>query len=115
MSLFGVNPLWSQVAIIGASLPVAANVFILARQYDTYVDRTSGAILVSTIVSVATVSVLLILLTRGEPRRSRIEFPRFAPFLRLAPLTPTPHSSPGEADSEAALTFTRPRLESFAG
>lgn len=63
MSLFGVNALWSQVAIIGASLPVAANVFILARQYDTYVDRTSGAILVSTIVSVVTVSVLLILLT----------------------------------------------------
>ncbi|MBA2374689.1 MAG: AEC family transporter [Rubrobacter sp.] len=62
MSLFGVNPLWTKVAILGASLPVAANVFILARQYDEYVDRTSGAILVSTIVSVITVSALLILL-----------------------------------------------------
>ncbi|MBA2693933.1 MAG: AEC family transporter [Rubrobacter sp.] len=63
MTLFGVNPLWTNVAILAASLPVAANVFILARQYDTYIDRTSGAILVSTIVSVATVSALLILLT----------------------------------------------------
>lgn len=63
MSLFDVNPLWTKVAILGASLPVAANVFILARQYDTYVDRTSGAILVSTIASVATVSGFLIVLT----------------------------------------------------
>ncbi len=63
MSFFDVNPLWTKVAILGASLPVAANVFILARQYETYVDRTSGAILASTIVSVATVSGFLILLT----------------------------------------------------
>lgn len=62
MSLFDVNPLWTKVAILGASLPVAANVFILARQYDVYVDRTSGAILLSTIVSGLTVSGLLILL-----------------------------------------------------
>jgi malonate transporter and related proteins len=63
MTFFGVNELWTKVAILAASLPVAANVFILARQYDAYVDRTSGAILVSTTVSVATVSAFLILLS----------------------------------------------------
>ncbi len=57
--LLGVEPLWATVAILGASLPVAANVFIVAKQYDTYVERTSSAILVSTIVSVVTVSALL--------------------------------------------------------
>jgi hypothetical protein len=61
--LFDVDPLWAKVAILGASLPVAANVFIVAKQYDTYVDRTSSAILVSTIVSVVTVSALLTVLS----------------------------------------------------
>jgi len=60
---FDVDPLWAKVAILGASLPVAANVFIVARQYDTYVERTSSAILVSTIVSVVTVSALLTVLS----------------------------------------------------
>jgi len=61
--LFDVDPLWATVAILGASLPVAANVFIVAKQYDTYVERTSSAILVSTIVSVITVSALLTVLS----------------------------------------------------
>ena len=61
--LFDVDPLWATVAILGASLPVAANVFILAKQYDTYVERTSSAILVSTVASVITVSTLLTILS----------------------------------------------------
>jgi len=60
--IFDVDPLWASVAILGAALPVAANVFIVARQYDTYVDRTSSAILVSTAISVVTVSALLTVL-----------------------------------------------------
>ncbi|HSL00047.1 MAG TPA: AEC family transporter [Rubrobacteraceae bacterium] len=60
--LFDVDPLWATVAILGASLPVAANVFIVAKQYDTYVERTSSAILLSTTVSVVTVSALLTIL-----------------------------------------------------
>ena len=60
--LFDVDPLWASVAILGAALPVAANVFIVARQYDTYVDRTSSAILISTAISVFTVSALLTVL-----------------------------------------------------
>jgi malonate transporter len=61
--LFDIDPLWATVAILGASLPVAANVFIVARQYDTYVERVSSAILVSTIVSTFTVSALLTVLS----------------------------------------------------
>jgi predicted permease len=60
--LFDVDPLWATVAILGAALPVAANVFIVARQYDTYVERVSSAILVSTAISVVTVSALLTVL-----------------------------------------------------
>ena len=60
--LFTVDPLWASVAILGASLPIAANVFILARQYDTHLERASSAILLSTAISVITVSTLLTVL-----------------------------------------------------
>jgi malonate transporter len=63
--IFDLDPLWATVATLGASLPVAANVFIIAKQYDTYVDRTSSAVLVSTIISVVTVSALLTVLPFG--------------------------------------------------
>ena len=61
--IFDVEPLWTSAALLGASLPIAANVFIVARQYDVYVTRASGAVLVSTAVSMATVSTLLLVLT----------------------------------------------------
>lgn len=60
--LFDVDPLWATAALLGAALPIAANVFIVARQYDVYVIRTSSAILVSTAVSMISVSALLIVL-----------------------------------------------------
>jgi malonate transporter len=60
--LFSVDPLWATAALLGAALPIAANVFIVARQYDVYVVRTSSAILVSTAVSLISVSALLFVL-----------------------------------------------------
>jgi len=60
--LFGVDPFWATAALAGAALPIAANVFIVARQYDVYVVRTSSAILVSTAVSMISVSALLLIL-----------------------------------------------------
>jgi len=53
------RPLWAGVAVIEAALPTAANVFVLAERYDRYVDRASGVVFVSTLVSVITVSALL--------------------------------------------------------
>ena len=60
--LFDVQPLWATAALLGAALPIAANVFIVARQYDVYVVRASSAILVSTAVSMISVSALLLVL-----------------------------------------------------
>jgi malonate transporter len=60
--LFDVQPLWATASLLGAALPIAANVFIVARQYDVYVVRTSSAILVSTLVSMFSVSALLLVL-----------------------------------------------------
>ena len=60
--IFSVDPLWTTAALLGAALPIAANVFIVARQYNVYVARTSSAILVSTAVSMISVSALLLVL-----------------------------------------------------
>jgi malonate transporter len=63
--VFNVEPVWAEAAIILAALPAGALVFVLAQQYETYVDRASAAIVVSTVLSVATVSGLLIWLEIG--------------------------------------------------
>lgn len=59
------DPLWGKAAILLAALPTAANAFVLARQYNLFVARSSGAILLTTIVSVVTLSGLVVLLRIG--------------------------------------------------
>jgi predicted permease len=59
----GFSSTWIQVAVLMAALPTAANVFVMATHYDTYVDGTSSAILFNTLISLGTISVLLFLLT----------------------------------------------------
>ena len=63
--VFTMPPLWSRSAIILSALPAGALVFVIAQQYDVYVQRASAAIIVSTVLSVATISVLLITLMPG--------------------------------------------------
>ena len=58
----GVDPTWAGVAILLAALPTAANAFVLANQYRAYVNGVSNAILISTLISVATISTLLSLI-----------------------------------------------------
>lgn len=48
--------------IIMASLPVAANVYVLAQRYRVNISGASSAILVTTVIAVASVSVVLHLL-----------------------------------------------------
>lgn len=58
----GFDPVWRKTAILMASLPPAATIYVLAQQYHTYVQRASSAILVGTIASVPTVTVVVYLL-----------------------------------------------------
>jgi len=53
---------WVFAAVLMAALPPALNVFVLARQYDVYVERASTGILVGTLVSTLTVTGLLYLI-----------------------------------------------------
>ncbi len=57
--LFSINDIWASSAVIAAAMPVAVTVYILAQQYQTYIGRTSASILISTIISVATLVFVL--------------------------------------------------------
>ena len=49
-----------QVALLMASLPTAANAFVLAKQFDIQVEQNTASVLLSTAFSVVTVSALLV-------------------------------------------------------
>lgn len=53
------DPFWTASAIILSALPAGTLTFVVAQQYGTYVDRTSGIILVSTVLSVITLSIVM--------------------------------------------------------
>lgn len=57
--IFKVDPQVAGVIIAAASLPLAGNVFILAQHYNAGPARVSATILVSTLVSIATVPVVI--------------------------------------------------------
>ena len=49
-----------QAALLMASLPTAANAFVLARQFGIQVEQNTASVLLSTAFSVVTVSALLV-------------------------------------------------------
>jgi len=57
---------WVFTAVLMAALPQALNVFVIANQYQTYVERASTAILIGTLISVLTVTGLLVLMTENR-------------------------------------------------
>lgn len=52
-------PLWQAVAVIAAALPAGANVYLIAQKYGVAVDRATTAVVLSTALSVATLSVVV--------------------------------------------------------
>jgi len=66
LSLFGpFDQLWVYTAVLMAALPPALNVFVFARQYDTWVEQASGAVLVGTVVSVLTLTSVMWMVKTG--------------------------------------------------
>ncbi|MEM6303687.1 MAG: AEC family transporter [Pseudomonadota bacterium] len=59
MVIFAVDPYKAGVLIAAAALPVAGNIYILAQHYGVAPSRVSAAILVSTAISIATVSLVV--------------------------------------------------------
>ena len=60
LSLLGPVPeSWVYTAVLMAALPPALNVFIMARQYDTWVHEASGSVLLGTLLSVVTLTTVM--------------------------------------------------------
>lgn len=56
---------WVFSAVLLAGLPTATNVFVIAQQYKVWVERASASILVTTVLSVASVTALLYAIKSG--------------------------------------------------
>ena len=59
------DPNWVATAVLMAALPPALNVFVLARQYEAWVEPASGSVLLGTLVSVATLTTVMWLVQHG--------------------------------------------------
>jgi predicted permease len=60
------TPEWAATAILMASLPPALNVFVIARQYDTWVEPASVTVLVGTFASVVSLTTAMWLIKTGQ-------------------------------------------------
>lgn len=60
------EPTWTATAVMMASLPPALNVFIIARQYDTWIENASAAVLLGTLASLLTLTSMLWLIKTGR-------------------------------------------------
>jgi len=61
----GFDPIWVNAAVLMAALPPAANVLALAHRYNIYAERASTAVLLGAVISVATLTLILIVLLNG--------------------------------------------------
>lgn len=59
------SPEWVFSAVLLAALPTATNVFVIAQQYNVWVQRASASVLITTLASVGTVTGLLYLIKSG--------------------------------------------------
>ena len=58
--VFEMDAMWVAATVILSATPVGSTLFVLAQRYDVYVQRTAGVILLSTVLSVATVSAVMV-------------------------------------------------------
>ncbi len=50
---------WVYSAILVAALPPALNIYVSARQYDTWVEQAPSSVLLGTLASVGTLTVVM--------------------------------------------------------
>ncbi len=59
MTAFGVSAEWRLAATLGAAMPAAAAIFVIAQEYKTMPVRASTGVLVSTAISMVTLTALV--------------------------------------------------------
>ena len=63
--LLSMPALWAEIVVLLSALPTGTGPFMLAKLHDRQASPTSGAILVSTVLSVLTISIVLALFHLG--------------------------------------------------
>ena len=63
--LSGAPVLWVKSAVLMAAMPPALNTFMIARQYQHWVEQSSSAVLLGTLVSLGSLSLVIWLITSG--------------------------------------------------
>ncbi|WP_137131196.1 AEC family transporter [Rhizobium sp. FY34] len=61
----GMDAAWVHSAVLLAALPTATNVFVIGQHYCVWQERASATVLVTTVLSIATLPVLLYLISAG--------------------------------------------------
>jgi predicted permease len=61
--LLPVDPFWAKIAVVCAALPLGATAFVLAQRYQLLEAETSTGAVISTVASLASVSLVMALLT----------------------------------------------------
>lgn len=59
------DPNWVKTAVLMAALPPALSVFVLARQYQAWLEPASASVLIGTLISVATLTTVMWLVQHG--------------------------------------------------
>lgn len=62
VGVFGLPPVWAGVAVLFAACPTGANAFLFASRYGVATGSVSGAVALSTTLSVVTISLMLLVL-----------------------------------------------------
>ncbi|CAA9312589.1 MAG: Auxin efflux carrier family protein [uncultured Microvirga sp.] len=60
------DPTWTFAAVVMAALPPALNIFVIATQYDTGVERASACVLLGTLASTVTLTGFLWFIRTGR-------------------------------------------------
>jgi malonate transporter and related proteins len=64
-SVGGIDAAWVHSAVLLAALPTATNVFVISQHYGVWQERASATVLITTLLSIATLPVLLYLISAG--------------------------------------------------
>ncbi len=65
--VFTLPPVWAGVAVLFAACPPGANAFLFASRYDAAKGSISAAVALGTVLSIVSVTILLILLSKQIP------------------------------------------------
>ncbi|MCF8481664.1 MAG: AEC family transporter [Rhodospirillum sp.] len=62
--VFHLRPDWVSVAVITAASPAGANVYVFANRYGLYIQRATGVVMLSTVLSLGTLITLFAILPK---------------------------------------------------